>query len=416
VAAVIQELEHHANRDRQRTRLTRTIFVAVALGSTSLYAAFTIAPLVARDVGASRAWSGVPGAISVVGTALGSALLSVVMARRGRRTGLGLGWAIGVAGAIGAVVAVSRSSFVGLLVAMGLIGMAHAANQLSRFAAADLHPEARRPSVLGWVVWASTIGAALGPSLLGLGKATAGTLDISPLSGGFLVALVFYIAALACAAAMRPDPTELAQPDADEPRDSVGLRAIGRFPHVQAAVVIMIVGQVTMVLIMTMTPLHISEHGHGVGVVGLVMSSHLVGMFAFAPLIGKLVGRIGSLKAATIGMALLTLAAMGAAAAPADNGYAIGAALFLLGLGWCFGFVAGSALLTSGLGYAQRIRLQGGVDGVVWTSSAVASLGSGVVLDAWGYSTLALIGGGIVVASLALVAGGKLQLEPATAG
>jgi MFS family permease len=369
---------------------------------------------VARDIGASRAWSGVPGAVSVVGTALGSALLSYVMARRGRRAGLSLGWAIGVGGAVAALVAVSASTFVGLLAAMLLIGIAHASNQLSRFAAADLHPEARRPSVLGWVVWSSTIGAALGPSLLAVGKAAAGGLGIPTLSGGFLIVLVFYVAALTCAVALRPDPTQLAQPDTDDPVGVIGLRAMGRLPHVQAALVIMTVGQVAMVLIMTMTPLHISEHGHGVGVVGLVMSSHLVGMFAFAPPIGRLVSRIGSLRAAMVGMSALTLAGIGASASPADSGYSIGASLFL-GLGWCFCFVAGSALLTRGLAYAQRVRLQGAVDGLVWTSSAAASLSSGVILEMWGFSTLSLIGTAIVVASLALVASGRLQLEPAPA-
>jgi MFS family permease len=264
-------------------------------------------------------------------------------------------------------------------------------------------------------VWSSTIGAALGPSLLAVGKTAAGGLGISTLSGGFLVVLVFYVAALTCGAALRPDPTDLAQPDTDPPTEAVGLRQLGRLPHVQAALVIMTVGQVAMVLIMTMTPLHISEHGHGVGVVGLVMSSHLVGMFAFAPPIGRLVSRIGSLRAAMIGMSALALAGIGAAASPTDNTFAIGASLFLLGFGWCFCFVTGSALLTRGLAYAQRVRLQGGVDGLVWTSSAIASLSSGVVLEMWGFSTLSLIGTAIVVASLVLVASGRLRLEPAPA-
>jgi MFS family permease len=140
VAAGLETFEQQASWGRQRSRLTWTLFVAVALGSTSLFAAFTVAPLVARDIGASRAWSGVPGAVSVVGTALGSALLSYVMARRGRRAGLTLGWAIGIVGAVAALIAVTESTFLGLLAAMLLIGIAHASNQLSRFAAADLHP------------------------------------------------------------------------------------------------------------------------------------------------------------------------------------------------------------------------------------------------------------------------------------
>jgi len=401
--------------ERQRSRTTWTLFVAVALGSTALYAAFTAAPLVAREIGASRAWSGVPGAASIIGTALGSTVLSWVMARRGRRAGLALGWAIGVFGGVVAAIAVAASAFAGLLLAMALIGIGHAATQLSRFAATDIHPEERRPLILGWVVWASTIGAALGPSLLGAGRAAARVFDATPLSGAFVIVVVFYVVALLCGEALRPDPTELAVDDTTTEMSS-NVSALRSSPHVRAALILMVVGQVAMILIMTMTPVHVSEHGHGLGVVGLVMSSHLIGMFAFAPPIGKLVGRIGSLKTAIIGMLLLTAAAAGAAGAPPDSSVLIGVSLFLLGLGWCFGFVAGSALLTKGLAYMARVRLQGSVDSIVWAFTAVASLSSGVLLATWSYAVLALIAGAIVVATLVFTATGRLRLEvvPAT--
>ncbi|MGH2818300.1 MAG: MFS transporter, partial [Actinomycetota bacterium] len=336
---------------RRRTRLTWTIFAGVALGTTSLYAAFTAAPLVATDIGASRAWSGVPGAAAVLGTAVGSAWLSGVMARRGRRAGLELGWAIGLVGAVAAAFAASSSAFVALLVAMVLIGIGHSANQLSRFAAADIHPPERRASILGWMVWAGTIGAGLGPSLLNAGKSGANAVGVSGLAGGFLVAVLFYAAALTCAGALRPDPRDAPTEDVTSPRSHVGLREMWRLPHVKLALIIMAGGQVAMILIMTMTPVHIREHGHGLGAVGLVMSSHLIGMFALAPLIGKVVARVGSLKAGIAGMTLLMAAAVGAGFSPPENATLIGASLFLLGLGWCFGFVAGSALLTRGLAY-----------------------------------------------------------------
>jgi len=398
---------------RQRSLSTWLIFAAAALGNTGLYAAFTAAPLVALEIGASRGWSGVPGATALIGTALGSAVLASIMARRGRRAGLRLGWVVGVLGGIGAVAAVANGSFPGLLAGMALIGIAHAANQLARFAAADLHPEQSRPTVLGWLVWAGTIGAALGPSLLGTGRSAAVALDLRGATGGFLVAIVFYVAATLCSVALRADRRP--QEDAGAVQNVARLREMTRLPHVRAALVIMIVGQVAMVMMMTMTPLHVSEHGHGLTIVGLVMSSHFVGMFAFAPVIGKIVGRVGSLRAGAIGLLLLSLAAAAAGISPGENGWAMGGALFLLGVGWCFGFVAGSALLTRGLSYSERVRLQGGVDGLVWAFSAVASLGSGALLALWSYGVLALIAGVLAVACLIVLASGRLRLEVAPA-
>lgn len=396
-----------------RRTAARLIFVGAALGSTSLYAAFTAAPLVAREIGVSRSWTGVPGAASIIGTAVGSALLSWVMSRRGRRAGLRLGWIVGVGGAVVATAAVSGSTFVGLLVAMILIGIGHSANQLSRFAAADLFPEEARAGVLGWLVWAGTIGAALGPGLLGVGRTIAKGFDLSGATAGFLIGIVFFAGAAACALALRSDrPLAEAEPTS---LPAAGLRAMTRRPHVRAALIIMITGQVTMVMIMTMTPLHVSEHGHSLGTVGLVMSSHLIGMFAFSPLIGKFTGRYGTMKAASTGMFLLLLAAAGAATVPGESSALMAITLFLLGVGWCFSFVAGSALLTRGLAYVERVRLQGGVDGLVWTSSAVASLSSGALLGLWDYSGLALVGGGVVLICMSVLATGRLQLEPAPA-
>ena len=391
--------------DATRSRFTSLIFVAVALGSTSLYAAFTAAPIAVTEIGRSRAWSGVPGAASVMGVAVGATLLSKRMARRGRPSGLRMGWLFGVAGALAAAVAVGAGSFLGLVAAMALIGVGHASNQLSRFAAADAYPLEKRAAVLGWIVWASTIGAALGPTLLDPGENAADALGFSRPTGGFLIAVVFYVASLGCALMLRPAPATLEEQDSLDHPTSVGLRSMIGLQHVQTSLVMLLVSQVPMIMIMTMTPLHIREHGHGLEVVGLVMSSHLVGMFAFAPWIGKLVGRIESVRAGAIGMALLLVAALGAAASPPEHSHLIGIFLFLLGLGWCFGFVAGSALLLGGLAYAERVRLQGSVDTLVWGFSAVASLGSGILLATFSYSVLSLIGAvGIAVLMLYLAA------------
>jgi MFS family permease len=160
---------------------------------------------------------------------------------------------------------------------------------------------------------------------------------------------------------------------------------------------------VVMVLIMTMTPLHMTQHGHDIGAVGLVLSGHTFGMYGLSPLSGRLTDRLGSVPVILAGLGTSALAAILAAAAPTEGGVLLFVALFLLGYGWNLGYVAGSALLTQDLSLAERTRLQGLTDGLIWSSAAAASLGSGVVVASAGYATLGLLGAAIVVVPVLLV-------------
>jgi MFS family permease len=161
--------------------------------------------------------------------------------------------------------------------------------------------------------------------------------------------------------------------------------------------------QVVMVLIMTMTPLHMTEHGHGLGAVGIVISGHTFGMFGLSPISGRLTDRYGSVPVILAGLALSAFAAGLAAVAPPEGGVLLFVALFLLGYGWNLGYVAGSALLTQDLSLGERTRLQGVTDALIWSSAAAASLGSGVVVAAAGYATLGLLGAALVIVPMWLV-------------
>jgi len=152
-----------------------------------------------------------------------------------------------------------------------------------------------------------------------------------------------------------------------------------------------------MVLIMTMTPLHMSQHGHGLPAVGLVLSAHTFGMYAVSPASGRLTDRFGSAPVIYAGTAILATAGILAAIAPAQDDRLLLVALFLLGFGWNLGFVAGSAMLTGGISVIERTRIQGLADGLVWSTSALASLGSGVLLAAAGYAALGVLGAVLVV-------------------
>jgi MFS family permease len=166
---------------------------------------------------------------------------------------------------------------------------------------------------------------------------------------------------------------------------------------VLVALVTLVAGQVVMVLIMTMTPIHLIDHGHGLATVGLVLSAHTFGMFALSPISGRLTDRFGSPAIIAAGLATLGVAALLAALAPPDGGVLLTLALFLLGYGWNLGFVAGSALLTRGLALGERTRVQGIADGMVWSSAALASLSSGVIVAGASYTALGFLAIGLLV-------------------
>lgn len=395
---------------RLRRRTLWSLVATVALGSTGHIAAVTVATLVAKDIAGTTAWSGAPGATVVLGAALGAVVLSWIMVRRGRRVGLALGYGIGVIGALVATASVVAGSLPLLLAGTVIIGFGNSSNQLSRYVAADLYPPDRRASAIGTVVWGSTVGAVIGPNLVAPASAVAIALGLPALAGAYLVPIVFVgIAAVVTAVALRPDPYALADVSSrhDQGRDGMttaaSLASVLRRPNVPVAIVALVTVQVVMVLVMTMTPLHMTENGHGLGAVGLVISAHTFGMFGLSPISGRLTDRVGSVPVILVGLAVSAGASILAALAPPDGGVLLFIALFLLGWGWNLGYVAGSALLTRDLGLAERTRLQGLTDALIWSSAAAAALGSGLVVAAASYATLGLLGGALVVVPALLV-------------
>jgi MFS family permease len=402
-------------------RTLRTLVAGVALGSTGHIAAATVATIVAQDIAGGTAWSGAPGATVVLGAAVGAVVLSQIMVRSGRRTGLAAGYGAGVLGALVATWAVVAASFPMLLLGTFLIGFGNASNQLSRYVAADLYPADRRASALGTVVWGATIGAVIGPNLAAPASSLAATLGLPDLSGAYLVPVVFVgVAALLTFFGLRPDPHALA--DTSSVHDQVdrergtalALSSVLRRPNVPIAIVALVTVMVVMVLIMTMTPLHMTEHGHDIAAVGLVLSGHTFGMYGLSPISGRLTDRFGSVPVILAGIATSAAAAILAAVAPPQGGVLLFVALFVLGYGWNLGYVAGSALLTRDLSLAERTRLQGLTDGLIWSSAAAASLGSGVVVAAAGYATLGLLGAALVIVPFMLILARRSAVQSST--
>jgi MFS family permease len=408
--------------DDLRGRTVKVLFSEVALGSTGHIAAVTVATIVAKDLGGSASIAGAPAAAVVLGAALGATSLSWLMSRRGRRPGLAAGYAVGVLGALVAVTAIVGRSLPQLLVGSLLIGFGNSSNQLSRYAAADLYPADRRGTALGIVVWAATVGAVLGPNLVGPSGEIAMNLGLPMNAGPYLVPVVLVgLAAILSFALLRPDPYDLADRHGSPAAVSASDEPLGvifRRPAVLVSIVALIVGQFVMVLIMTMTPLHMTDHGHDLPSVGLVLSAHTFGMYALAPVSGRLADRFGSARVIYAGLAILAVSGVLAAIAPVGDDRLLLVALFLLGFGWNLGYVAGSALLSSGVSIVERTRIQGLADGLIWSTAAIASLGSGVLVASAGYATLGVLGAVLVVipAWVLTVRRGGLATGPLTSG
>ena len=202
--------------------------------------------------------------------------------------------------------------------------------------------------------------------------------------------------------------------DTQEPPTGRRLTELWRAPRAKAALISLAVAQTVMVLIMAMTPLHLRDTGHGLGAVGLVISIHVFGMYGLSPISGRLTDKLGAIPVVLIGFATLMASAIIAAAMPHHAGTLLTIPLFLLGFGWSLAFVAGSAMLTEGLSYGDRARLQGGTDAIVWTSAAVAGLGSGVLVGVFSYALLCVVGAILVVAPIALITSRRRTLYAPT--
>ena len=384
---------------RVRKKLTGVLFSGVGLTSTGFIAAITVAGLAAQDITGSSRLAGIPAAASTIGTALGSAILASATARSGRRPVLIGAYVVAGAAAVVGAIAVGSASFTLLVAAMFALGFGNSASHLTRYAAADLHQPNRRTAAIGWIVWASTVGSVAGPNLLRVSADTADGAGLAPFSGPYLVAAVaFGAASVFYLIFLRPDPLRVTVPtDEKTLESSLPVATLIQRPRVQVAIASMITSHFVMVLIMAMTPIFLRDGGAGLEIVGIVISAHTLGMFALSPITGMLGDRFGRAQVAAAGMVIVLISVAMAGAAPPDATGVLIAALFLLGLGWNWAFIGGSAILTEGLAIDERLRLQGAVDAAVWLSGAAASLSSGVILALAGFAVLNAIGAALLV-------------------
>jgi len=410
---------HDVEAVQRRTIVT--LMAAQVVGAAGITIGIATASLLARDLSGSEKLAGLSQTAQVLGTAVWAFLLARLMSRRGRRVGLVAGYLLGAAGAVLAVVAGVVGSMALLLVGAVLLGATSAANSGSRYAATDLAPAAHRARSLSTVVWATTIGAVAGPNLTGPAGAIARRLDIPELTGPFALGSVGMVAAaLVVGVFLRPDPLLVAREAAGLtttlPRGTSwgrALAAVRERPVLAYAVAGLASAHAVMVSVMVMTPLHMEHGGAELRVIGFVISVHVLGMFAFAPVVGWLADRLGRPRVLAAGGFLLMISLGLCSDSPEGSSWQIFVGLLLLGLGWSFATIASSTLIADHAPLDARTDVQGVSDLVMGVTAAVAGGLAGVVVGVWGYAVLSLLSGVLVLAVLGAAAGARLEGSPA---
>lgn len=395
----------------QQRRAVRLLVIAQIFGSFGMGASASVGVLLVQDVIANEALAGLARTSLTLGAALLGVPLALIAARGGRRVSLGLGWTLGALGAIALILSAVTSSIPLVIGGMTLFGAGTAAGLQTRFSSTDLALPQRRGRTLAMVVWTGTLGSVVGPNLGVPGAIVADWLGLPELAGAFVIAGVMQaVAAVVLFVGLRPDPLLTAQrrqdaengtaPGTPRRRMSAGavLGAIWSRPAARFAFLSVVISHVSMVALMTMTPVHMDHEGATLTFIGVTISIHVLGMFALSPVVGWASDKLGPVTVILIGQ-LIFAASATVAIGIGYEWYSITSSLFLLGLGWSCGTVPGAVLLSSSVPPEVRTQSQGTVDTTMNLIAAAAAFSAGPVFGLVGF-------GGLAVAVLLLSAVG----------
>ncbi|WP_042161102.1 MFS transporter [Paenibacillus gorillae] len=404
VKSASNQLQHYVGSPEKQKQLYRKTLIIVIIsqifGGAGLAAGVTVGALLAQNMLGTDSFTGIPTALFTLGSAIAAWLVGRSSQRHGRRLGLGTGFLIGGLGAIGVIIAAISNNIVLLLLSLFIYGAGTATNLQARYASADLASSKQRATAASLAMVATTFGAVAGPSLVSVTGNFALSIGVPSLAGPFiLAAAAFILAGLVLLIMMRPDPLLVAnaiaehkgsagQSTADAKAVPAGFNKRG----VITGATVMILTQLVMVAIMTMTPIHMKHHGHGLSDVGLVIGFHIGAMYLPSLLTGILVDKLGRTVMAIASGVTLLLSGIVAATAPGDSMPLLIVALCLLGLGWNFGLISGTAVIVDSTTHSNRAKIQGSVDVLIALSGASGGMLSGMIVAHSSYSALSLSG------------------------
>jgi len=387
-----------------RRRSHAVIIAGQALAGIGMGATFSAAALLATELSGSPAWSGTATTMSTLGAAAAALPLAALAARSGRSTALATGAVIAAAGGVVGVTATALGLFPLFLVAMGMLGVGTAVNLQSRFAATDLSELGSRGRDLAIVVWATTVGAVVGPNLITPGDELGQRLGLPALGGVFLFTIAAQlVAVLLYWFALRPDPLRTAQRLGVERGSADIAGGPGDPSGVRTAIIALAFSHATMASVMSMTPVHLVDHGATLVIVGITISLHVAGMYGLSPLWGVLSDRVGREPVIGIGQGMLLAALLMTSFGAESSGWVL-AGLIFLGLGWSASTVAASGLVADSAASARRTVVQGRADLSMSLAGAVGAGGAGPVLALIGYRGLSFVAIGLVAVVLGALA------------
>lgn len=400
----LQSIEKH------KSLYKRTLFIvsiSQIFGGAGLAAGVTVGALLAQQMLGTDAFAGLPTALFTLGSAGAALLVGRLSQRYGRRTGLTAGFIIGGLGAIGVIISAIINSIILLFLSLLIYGAGTATNLQARYAGTDLANSKQRATAISITMVFTTFGAVAGPNLVNVMGEFASSIGVPSLAGPFILAAAAYIlAGLVLFLMLRPDPLVIArniEATNQASKDKSVLETIEYTEDKRGIVVgatIMVLTQIVMIAIMTMTPVHMTHHGHGLGAVGLVIGFHIGAMYLPSLITGILVDKLGRVTMAIASGMTLLIAGLLSAFAPGDSLVLLIIALSLLGLGWNFGLISGTALIVDSTVTSTRAKRQGTVDVLIALSGAAGGALSGMIVAGSSYLTLSLVGG---VLSLLLI-------------
>ena len=381
-----------------RRNTLRTLSIAQIISGLGVAGAVPAGALLVLDISGSEALAGLAQTCSVLGAALMAIPLARITQRGGRRAALSTGYGIGAVGALLTVIGGSMRIFPLVYIGILLVGAASASSYQSRFAATDLAEERHRGRDLSYVVWAGTVGSVLGPNLVGKTSSIAHTIGLPRLTGPYLVAgFMLLLGASVIFVFLRPDPYLFSRIEAQITETSrkgsirLALKIIRESKTASLALFAIVVGHIVMVSIMAMTPIHMHHFNDSLTIIGLVISVHIAGMYAFSPVMGWLSDKWGPPKVIFLGVLTLAAAAGIAGTAPMRGSGVLGLGLFLLGLGWSATLVAGSSLLAKSVPIELRPSVQGTSDLMMNGAGAIGGAVAGLIIAFASFGALCAI-------------------------
>jgi MFS family permease len=376
-------------------RVVRTLAAAQVLSGVGVAGTVAAGSLLVSSITDSETLAGLAQTSAVLGAAALALPLARLTAKGGRRLALSVGYFAGVIGSVLAILGGAHRSLVLMLMGTFMVGAASAAGYQARFAAIDLATNETRAQQLSFVVWGSTIGAVTGPNLMEPAGNLAEFFGLPRLVGPYLIsATTLSLAAVVITIFLRPDPYLLANKDSVTSKQKgatkKALAHIRQNPRALFAILSIAIGHVAMVSVMVMTPVHMAHVDVSLTIIGLVISVHVLGMYAFSPLVGSLSDRLGRVRVIQIGIVTLLLSTIISGKAAADDAYTLGIGLFLLGLGWSCTLIAGSAYLSESVETEFRASSQGASDLVMNLAGAGGGALAGVIIGTLSYGWLCL--------------------------